>query len=79
VLATRVGSFPETVQEGENGWLVEPEDVAGMEGELIRILGDPDGLRQAGRRARRIAAEEYGWGGIAERTVQVYADVAGDR
>ena len=79
VLATRVGSFPETVQEGENGWLVEPEDVAGMEGELIRILGDTDGLRQAGRRARRIAAEEYGWGGIAERTVQVYADVAGDR
>ena len=79
VLATRVGSFPETVEEGENGWLVEREDVLGMEGELIRILGTPDELEKAGRRARQIADEKYGWEEIAKRTVRVYADVVEDR
>jgi D-inositol-3-phosphate glycosyltransferase len=78
VLATRVGSFPETVEEGENGWLVESEDVPGMERELVRILGEPDELEKAGRRARQIADEKYGWEGIAEQTVQVYADLMGE-
>ncbi|MEW6750752.1 MAG: glycosyltransferase family 4 protein [Candidatus Latescibacterota bacterium] len=76
VLATRVGSFPETVEEGA-GWLVEPEDLGAMEETLVRLLGEPALLEAAGERARKLAVERYGWDGIARRTAQVYAGVLG--
>jgi len=77
VLATRVGSFPETIEEGRSGWLVDVGDVGGMEQALIRILQEPETLAAAGRHARRLADTQHGWEGIARQTVQVYA-AAGD-
>lgn len=76
VLATRVGSFPETIEEGRSGWLVEKEDVAGMAEALIDLLRQPERLVAAGAHARRLADEQYNWSGIAARTAQVYAEVA---
>lgn len=38
VLATRVGHFPETVIEGFNGYLAEPEDIRSMADQMLRFL-----------------------------------------
>lgn len=76
VLATRVGSFPESVEEGCSGWLVAPEDVAGLQQALVRILQDPEGLGGAGAYARILADTRFGWEGIAHQTAAVYARIA---
>ncbi len=40
VLTTRVGALPETIVEGENGWLVPPEDPAALASVLRDISRD---------------------------------------
>ena len=77
VLATRVGSFPECVEEGQSGWLVDKEDVAGLQQVLIKILQDPEGLARAGTYARRLADTRFGWAESGRRTAQIYAEVVG--
>ena len=76
VLATRVGSFPETVEEGKSGWLVDREDPEGLQQALIRLLQDPAGLELAGAHARQQAETLYGWPDIARKTVEVYTRTA---
>lgn len=46
VVATTVGSLPEMVVEGENGFLVAPGDVPALADRMERLLSDP-GLRHA--------------------------------
>ncbi len=77
VVATRVGSFPESIEEGRSGWLVDPEDVEGLERALCVALADPERLQRAGARARELADSCYGWQGIAEDTLRIYQEVVG--
>ena len=75
VLCTRVGSFLETVEEGKNGWLVEKEDVEGLQQRLIKLLQNPAQLDRAGAYARQQAEQRYHWQGIAHQTAELYAEV----
>jgi glycosyltransferase involved in cell wall biosynthesis len=38
---TRVGEIPHVVQDGRNGFLVEPRDSAGLADGILRLIGDP--------------------------------------
>lgn len=72
VLATRVGSFPETVEDGRSGWLVDPENVEELSQALVSVLSDPDKLRQVGDYARHLSDTQYSWSDIARQTEGVY-------
>ena len=41
ILATRVGHFPETIKDGFNGYLAEPEDTDSMAEQFIRFMENP--------------------------------------
>ncbi|RNC79413.1 MAG: glycosyltransferase [Balneola sp.] len=41
ILATRVGHFPETIKDGFNGYLAEPEDIDSMAEQMLRFLDSP--------------------------------------
>ncbi len=41
ILATRVGHFPETIKDGFNGYLAEPEDIDSMAAQMKRFLDNP--------------------------------------
>jgi glycosyltransferase involved in cell wall biosynthesis len=69
VIATRVSSVPEIVLDGETGLLVPAEDAPALRGALLRVLADPGGLGEAGRRrARELFSVER----MARRTLAVY-------
>jgi glycogen synthase len=86
VVATATGGIPEVVVDGETGLLVPLEQAGGasfdpvdppkfshdLAAGLNRLLGD-DALRQRMAEAgRRRVQEQFSWGAIAQRTVELY-------
>ena len=59
VVATRVGSLPELIGEGREGYLVEPGDSAGMAARIVQLIADPRRAREMGRRGQQRVAEFY--------------------
>ena len=52
VLATRVGGNPELIEDGRSGFLFAPGDVAGLAGQLQRLLQQPTLRQEIGAAAR---------------------------
>ena len=67
----------EIVADGETGWLVEPDDVAGLAAALLHAIDDPVERARRGARARAVAVERYGWPKLAERLAGVMDAVVG--
>ncbi|MBS7789690.1 glycosyltransferase [Roseococcus sp. SDR] len=59
VLASRLGGLPDMLREGETGWLCDAEDLAGFAARIAAAAGDPAGLDQMRRAARRHAEERF--------------------
>jgi N-acetyl-alpha-D-glucosaminyl L-malate synthase BshA len=59
VIATNVGGVPEVVENGVDGYLVEPGDVAGAAKFALQILTSPDRGREMGKLARINARNKY--------------------
>jgi glycosyltransferase involved in cell wall biosynthesis len=57
IVASRANGVPDAVVNGENGWLVEVGDVAGMSRRLIELSHDPARARRMGERGREMAEE----------------------
>lgn len=56
VVATRVGSVPETVHDGQTGYLVAPGDARAMADRILRLLRNPSQARAMGRAGRHHVA-----------------------
>jgi glycosyltransferase involved in cell wall biosynthesis len=75
VIATRVGGVPETVRDGENGLLVEGDDVDSMAKGLSELLLHPEAARSRAERA--IAdVEDYDWSRITDQYLQCYEEAS---
>jgi glycosyltransferase involved in cell wall biosynthesis len=61
IVGTRVGAVPDFVQDGWNGFLIDPGDVQGLAEALLKLLRDPDLRRQFGERGFALAKERYSW------------------
>lgn len=68
VIASRLGALPEAIREGDNGWLFEPGDAAGLADLLRRLDRDRTLLRRA---AAGIRADDMT--SVADRTTQLEA------
>lgn len=79
VIATRVGSIPEMIMDGETGILVAPKDSAALAGAIRKVLTD-SGLY--GRLAANMEAAcngLLGWESIATATVATYGSALARR
>lgn len=59
VLATRVGHFPETVREGFNGYMAEPEDIHSMAAVMLRFLEEPIDRKNVAKAAEHMSWKRY--------------------
>ncbi len=73
VIATRVGAFPEVIEDGRTGILIEPESRDALVDALDRVLGDPELRERLGTAGREMVEETYSWSAIAERTERTFA------
>jgi glycosyltransferase involved in cell wall biosynthesis len=53
------------VRDGETGWLVEPDDEAGLAGALVEVVRDARERRRRGAAAMREARASYSWPALA--------------
>lgn len=72
VVATRVGSLPEYVKDGETGILVNPRDEIQLAEALFRLLSNNSLRYQMGENAAHWVQEELGWKNIAAQTLKIY-------
>lgn len=59
VLATRVGHFPETIEDGFNGYLAEPQDIESMAQQMLRSIDHPIPRQQVGQKAAQMSWDNY--------------------
>jgi glycosyltransferase involved in cell wall biosynthesis len=66
MVSTRMGMPKDVVRQGENGLLVDIDDVDGLVDAAHRLIGDPDWAARV-REAARAAALPYDWAVIADK------------
>ena len=70
IVATNTGAVPDMVQDGTNGFLVEPGDIAALVHALVGLLGNPCRCKEFGGRSRQLARERYSWDKVGDRMKQ---------
>ncbi len=78
VVATNVGGMRDVIVDGENGFLVEPGDVAGLEEKITKLWAEP-GLAAKISEAAQRTAREYTWERVARDTADFFQRVLGAR
>jgi glycosyltransferase involved in cell wall biosynthesis len=73
ILSTRVGSVPEVIRDGENGFLVAPGDVDALADRMARLTRQ-DTLQQIGDTNRRVAREHYDFSRVVDDVIKLYAE-----
>lgn len=59
VIASTVGQMPYSIENGKNGWLVQPEDANGLADVLAEALSNPEKLALMGQAARERVLSRY--------------------
>jgi glycosyltransferase involved in cell wall biosynthesis len=79
VIATRAGGLPDKVRPDVNGWLVDPDDVAGLAAAIADAAGQTRRLGRMGAKSREIVEQEFGWTAVVAKQLAVYAELLGER
>lgn len=79
IVATALGQITEVIQDGQNGLLVRPGDIANMAAALQRLIEEPNLRLRLGQRAREDAVRKYSWEHYVARLENLYTVVLADR
>ena len=74
VVASRVSGLAEIITDGEDGFLVSPDDVHGFANAVSRLLTDPRLAQKIGVQARESATRKFSQNRCFAETRAVYAD-----
>jgi glycogen(starch) synthase len=75
VVTTWVGGIPETIENGKNGFLVEPFNVKQFSDKILYLLEHPAEAAEMGRLARKTIVEQYDWRIVVKDAMAVYNEV----
>lgn len=76
VVATRVGAIPETLDDGREGLLFEPGDIAALTAHLARLIADPAAAAAIGAAGRARLVREFSLARTSATLLSVYHAVA---
>lgn len=74
IVATKVGGLPEIVEDGQNGFLVEPKSPRQI-ADKAQLLLEDDELRGRISRNNKEKARSYSWQSIVQRLEEVYRTI----
>lgn len=76
VVLTDVGGARDAIDDGENGWLVPPDEPAALQAALLDVLADAGERRRRGAAARERVVSEFSLPVIARTLRGLYEDLA---
>ena len=79
VISTEVGSIPEVVLDGVNGFLIQAGDVDGLSKAILEILIHPDTSVAMGGAGKKIQENKYSISAMVSGCIKVYQSVLGDK
>ncbi len=75
VVVTDAGGLSETVEHGQNGYVVPVNDPAALSTALVDILADPAKCYEFGLYSRQLAQTRYNWQTAAKLTHTIYKQI----
>lgn len=75
VVVTNVGDNEDMVEDGVNGYLVEPDNVSQLASSILKILRARVTDERMGQAGYELVKRRYSWEQVAERTFLVYQDL----
>lgn len=75
VIATNLPGVRTVVDNGKNGFLVDPKDVEALSSKIEYLLENEDVRRKFGREGRKKAEMYYSWGKIGKKLESIYLEV----
>ena len=75
IVASRVGGIPEIIEDGVDGYLVEPMDVDNLAERCRRLIESPDAARKMSEQGRKRVEREFSATAMADRVVSVYKEL----
>jgi glycosyltransferase involved in cell wall biosynthesis len=75
VVASRVGGIPEIIEDGVEGFLVEPMDVNGLVEKCRQLIESPEVARQMGEQGRKRVERDFSATAMADRVASVYKEL----
>jgi glycosyltransferase involved in cell wall biosynthesis len=72
VISTPVGGIPDAIEDGVNGFLVNPGDARAIAEKLVYLLEHPRERKEMGTRNRTKVTDQFDIGGIISQLVSVY-------
>lgn len=75
VIATAIGGIPEAIEDGVEGYLLAPGDVAGLAERIERLLSDDALAQRMGAAGRRKVERQFATAAVMPRLEKMYADL----
>ena len=72
VVASRVGGFPDLIEDGVNGSMVPPNDPEALAAQLDHVLADRDRARRLGEAGRATILRDFTWKRVGEKLERCY-------
>jgi len=76
VVASGVNGVPEAIEDGVQGFIVQPRDPQGLAAAIQRLAGDPPLRRRMGAAARATARERFTQDRMVDAIEDLYAEVS---
>ncbi|QEG23023.1 glycosyltransferase family 4 protein [Mariniblastus fucicola] len=76
VVASRVGGIPDTIRDGETGYLVPQKDPNALAEAICDLLTNPEKSREFGKAGFKFAKETFSWKRIVGELEKLYATAA---
>ena len=75
VVASRVGGIPEIIEDGVEGFLVEPMNVNGLAERCRQLIESPEAARKMGEKGRKRVERDFSATAMADRVASVYKEL----
>lgn len=75
-----IGAVQCVIEDGQDGFLVDPHGTGELSEAILRLIGDPDLCRRFGRRGREKTLASFTWSEVTDAVEAIYAEsLAGQR
>jgi glycosyltransferase involved in cell wall biosynthesis len=79
VVASKLEGIEDAIKNGENGFLVDYNDIRGFVDTITKLLANDEEREKLGKRAREFSLENYHWGKIARRYLEELSGMQGSQ